>query len=64
MANWKDAVGDKEDSYKAKTAKRPARPAPAMRAEFMSAAPVAFGLEPEPDPEVAEAPAEAVWPEA
>lgn len=30
--------------YKAKMAKRPARPAPAMRAEFMSAAPVLWGL--------------------
>lgn len=42
--------------YKAKMAKRPARPAPAMRAEFMSAAPVAWGLAPEPEPD---APAEA-----
>lgn len=35
--------------YKAKIARRPARPAPAMRAEFMSAAPVNCGLAPEPE---------------
>ena len=38
-----------EEVYKAKMAKRPARPAPAIRAEALSAAPVEAAPAPEPD---------------
>jgi hypothetical protein len=42
--------------YKAKIAKRPARPAPARRAEALSAAPVDAAPAPEPDWDAVESP--------
>lgn len=54
----------KGNIYKAKRARRPARPAPAMRAEFLSAAPVASGVAVAAEPEAPAPEGEGEEPEA